>query len=485
MLFNSWPFAVFLPVVFLLHYAGRRVGWQVGVLTIASFTFYGWENPRLLPLLLISTLINGVAAQMILTPTHSEARRRHALWGALAFNVGALGFFKYAPLIGPWLFPGTTREALEKAIPLPIGISFYTFQGISLVCESWWQRHRGIPGLAVPPAGAAAGVIGWFHAKVWFFKAFFPQLVAGPIVKAQEFLHQIGPKSLAGIDWDGAARKLILGFFLKMVVADNLKEATSALSYPAFSQLPWPNLLLLLYGFSCQLYADFAGYSYIAQGLAKLFGYTLPDNFHHPYLAGSLTEFWRRWHLSLSSWLREYLYIPLGGNRRGEGRTYFNLFLVMFLGGLWHGAAWSYAIWGTAHGVGLALERWTGLGRTPLEKPRWTAGHVVRVLVTFHVVSVLWLLFQLRDFQHVIEFFRALFTAHFGWERQLSYVLVLFSLPVLAQHVWCAGRQRDPSSRLTRWARAGGSLEITAYAIMLALIVVNSGGPGEFIYFQF
>ena len=482
MLFNSWSFAVFLPVVFLLHYVGRRVGWQVGILTLASFAFYGWKDPRLLPLLLISTLVNGVAAQIILTPTRPLATRRRAFLAGLAFNLGALGFFKYAPLIGPLILRGTTTKSWSEAIPLPIGISFYTFQGISLVCEAWWCRDRGIPGLAVPPAGAPLGVRGWFHAKVWFFKAFFPQLVAGPIVKAQEFLHQIGPKSFAHIDWDGAARKLALGFFLKMVVADNLKEGTGILKYPEFTQLPWPNLVLLLYGYSFQLYADFAGYSYIAQGLAKLFGYTLPDNFHHPYLAASLTEFWRRWHLSLSSWLREYLYIPLGGNRYGEGRTYFNLFLVMFLGGLWHGPAWSFAIWGTAHGIGLALERWTGLGRHVTEKPKWTLVHIARVVLTFHVVSALWLLFQLKEFYHVIRFAQALFTAPFGLERQLSYVLVLFSLPVIAQHLWsAAGHRVGGPGRF----RAGSPWETAAYALMVALVVVNSGGPGAFIYFQF
>jgi len=335
-------------------------------------------------------------------------------------------------------------------------------------------------------------VIGWFHAKVWFFKAFFPQLVAGPIVKAQEFLYQIRPKSLADIDWDGAVRKLVLGFFLKMVVADNLREATDTLTYPAFTYQPWPVLWLMLYGFSFQLYADFAGYSYIAQGLAKLFGYELPDNFHHPYLAASLTEFWRRWHLSLSSWLREYLYIPLGGNRHGEGRTYFNLFLVMFLGGLWHGAAWSYAAWGTAHGLGLALERATGWGRSVRTEGRWTPGRGLRVLLTFHVVSVLWLLFKLANFSEVIAFGQTLLRAPGGLRMQLVYVLVLFSIPVVGQHVWSAWQRRERSPSRIAPSKSVGvapghdhSAETGLYALMLALILVNAGSPGDFYYFQF
>jgi alginate O-acetyltransferase complex protein AlgI len=432
---------------------------------------------------------------MILTPTNSLSRRKNALMGALGFNLSALGFFKYAPLIGPWIVPGMDAHRIKELIPLPIGISFYTFQGISLVCEAWWARDRGLAGLDVPVRRASgsfdAAELGWFHAKVWFFKAFFPQLIAGPIVKAKEFLHQIDPKALSEIDWDGAVRKLVLGLFLKMVVADNLKEATGTLTSesinsPGFHELPLVTLVLLLYGFSFQIYADFAGYSYLAQGLAKLFGYNLPDNFHHPYLAGSLTEFWRRWHLSLSSWLREYLYIPLGGNRNGEGRTYFNLFLVMFLGGLWHGAAWSYAVWGTVHGIGLAFERWTGLGRITPVSEMWNWRRVVRVGITFHVVSALWLLFQFRELADVLKFAQALLHAPGGFSPQLGFVLLFFSVPVVGQHFWSAWRNHRSGALAAR--PVGGSncwLETFAYAAMLALVLVNAGGPGSFFYFQF
>ena len=209
-------------------------------------------------------------------------------------------------------------------------------------------------------------------------------------------------------------KKLVLGFFLKMVVADNLKEATSLLSWPQFTELPRGSLWLLLYGFSFRIFADFAGYSLIAQGLARLFGYELPLNFLHPYLAPSLTDFWRRWHLSLSSWLREYLYIPLGGNRLGEGRTYVNLFLVMFLGGLWHGAAWHFVAWGALNGVVLALRPsriQTKSGNAEADRiapeqlanretrskglfTRDRAFHMLRMLLTFLMVCVGWTLFR-------------------------------------------------------------------------------------------
>ena len=488
MLFNSWSFAVFLPLVFALHHAGRRAGWQVGVLTVASFAFYGWGTDaggsphwKLLPLLVLSTLVNGFAAQELLSSGRSDFRRRVVLGLALAFNLGALGFFKYAALIGKLLLPAALwarwGDRLSH-IPLPIGISFYTFQGISLVMEAWWAGAAGIVGLAAP---TAAGGRGWFHAKVWFFKSFFPQLVAGPIVKAGEFLHQIGAKRLADVDWDGAVKKLVLGFFLKMVVADNLKDATAALRFPEFIDLPRINLLALLYGFSFQILADFGGYSLIAQGLAKLFGYELPLNFDMPYLSRSLTEFWRRWHISLSSWLREYLYLPLGGNRRGPGRTYVNLFLVMFLGGLWHGAAWSYAIWGTAHGLLLAGERFFfGQGRAK-EAVGWTIGSAVRAFVVFNVVSALWLLFKLPDLSHAVAYARCLAGNSGSPQVQALFVVAVFSAPVVAWHLWSVAVP-GCARRAPAWA---GRAETAVYAMMLWMTVLNAGSPGDFIYFQF
>lgn len=478
MLFNSWSFAVFLPVVFALHYAGRRVGWQVGVLTLASFVFYGWENPGLLPLLAASTFINGLCAQQLLTPGLSPHRRRVALGLGLGFNLGALAFYKYAGLIAGMFLSPAWGEALKETVPLPIGISFYTFQGVSLVMEAWWAGAAGIAGLAAPTRARERS---WFHAKVWFFKAFFPQLVAGPIVKAGEFLWQIGPKRLADVDWDGAVKKLVLGFFLKMVVADNLKDATADLNLAAFRELPRLNLVALLYGFSFQILADFGGYSLIAQGLAKLFGYELPLNFNFPYLSRSITEFWRRWHISLSTWLRMYLYIPLGGNRHGEVRTFVNLFLVMFLGGLWHGAAWSYAIWGTAHGVLLALERLWSRGGKSGETRNWTWLGAVQAFVVFNVVSALWLLFKLPDFSHVIEFVKCLLNNPGGVRPQPLYVIGLFSLPVVLWHLWSAAAPlRARLSAARQW-----QLETCLYAAMLFLLVTNAGSAGDFIYFQF
>lgn len=494
--FTSWTFAVFLPLVLLLHYAGRSAVWQVGLLTVASFVFYGWNAPWLTVLLAASTTINAEAARRMLNPSITQGRRRALLTGALLFNLGALATFKYGKLVGPLILPASLWERWGpgiQEIPLPIGISFYTFQGISLVVDVYRAGPGGFQGLT---ATHGFRELLAFHGRVWFFKAFFPQLIAGPIVKAGEFLYQIGAKRLGDVDWSGALRRLIAGFFFKMVVADNLMEATSSLRYPLFITLPKVSLVALLYGYSFAIFADFCGYSLIAMGLAKLFGYELPPNFNYPYLSRSITEFWRRWHLSLSSWLREYLYIPLGGNRHGEARTYLNLFLVMFLGGLWHGVAWSFAVWGTAHGLLLALERF--VGRRPKARtatatptgahaaePAWTPLAVLQVLLTFTCVSGLWLLFKLTDFHHVLIYLRCLVQNPMGAQPQTLYAIGLFSIPVVAHHLWGALPQARQQclDRIgpTGWAR----LTALAYAAMLLAIAINNGAPGDFVYFQF
>jgi len=491
MLFNSWTFVVFLLAVFVGYYFGpswlsRTAAGQVGWLTLASFVFYGWYAPWLVILLALSTFINAEAARRLLDPEATQKRRRLVLAAALVFNLGALSLFKYAALFARLLLPGALWEKWKPFlghIPLPIGISFYTFQGISLVMDLWRAGADGVPGASFP-RGARETL--WFQERTWFFKSFFPQLISGPIVKAHEFYHQIGRKERRDIDWDGAVKNLVGGFFLKMVVADNLKEATAALSYPAFTLLSRLDLMILLYGFSIQIFADFCGYSIIAVGLGKLFGYELPINFRYPHLSRSITEFWRRWHISLSTWLRSYLYIPLGGNRHGNLRTYANLFVVMFLGGLWHGAAWSYAVWGMGHGILLALERMMGVrsGDTAAPGQRWTLLAVVRAFVIFNLVSVLWLLFKLPDFRQVIQYVQCLIHNRGGVEPQLAFVIGLFSLPVVLMHLYAAGPwgqsgRKPVGEGAFRWGEA------LVYASMILLLLVNSGTPGEFIYFQF
>lgn len=497
MLFNSWTFAIFLPVVFGLYHfvpwsSGRRVAFQISLLTLASYIFYAWHTPWLVIILAASTWINAFVTLKLVGHDVSQQSRKNWVVFAILANLGVLAFFKYASLFVGTFLPNSwwSHWGFDlRQIPLPVGISFFTFQGISLVVDIYRSRGEGIEGLRPPENRREAS---WLMLRMAFFKAFFPQLVAGPIVKAHEFMHQIAGKSLRHIDWDDAVRKLILGYFFKMVVADNLKEATASLSYPAFIGMPGINLLFLLYGFSFQIFADFAGYSLIAMGLARLFGYELPINFNFPYLSQSITEFWRRWHISLSTWLREYLYFPLGGNRKGPARTYLNLIIVMLIGGLWHGAAWSYMVWGGAHGILLALERLLGEGRkgparnigSLLVLPQF-AFRLFRIFLIFNVVSFLWLLFQLPDFSKVILYLNELAAWKPGVAPQPVFAILLFSTPIVLYHIWGAARS-TVERKMVEHCPQGYPLAVNgAYAVLLFLIITNSGSPGDFIYFQF
>ena len=351
MLFNSWIFVgLVLTTVAMYYTAGKTENLQIGVLLVSSAVFYAYSQPLLLVLLFASILINTLASYLIAVADKPLGRKSWAVSGILA-NLLILACFKYAGLFANAL-PGGVAEsgglgAFLVQLPLPIGISFYTFQGISLLADTLNRDYQ---------PKEKADFRKHFR-DTFLFISFFPQLVAGPVVKARQFMPQICMKRWADIDWQSVLHCLVCGYFLKMVVADNLKDQTYWIQYPFFEFRSSIDLIVMLVGFSAQIFADFAGYSLIAIGVAKLFGYTLPKNFNFPYISLSITEFWRRWHISLSSWLREYLYIPLGGNRLGAVRTYVNLLLVMFIGGLWHGAAWSFAIWGLWHGAGLAVER--------------------------------------------------------------------------------------------------------------------------------
>ena len=489
MLFNSWEFAVLLAVTFALYYAPWSTGrhgkaWQVTVALAASVVFYGWEDPRLIVLLAISCVGNSVATARIILHkvAGDEARVRYWTRLAVILNLALLAVFKYAGFVAGMLpfMPGDWVKAL-KDIPLPIGISFYTFHGISMIVDV----ARG----EVTREGDAMLSRGSRFAKgvrdIGFYLLFFPQLVAGPIVKAKQFWPQIAAKRFADIPWQQVIRTLILGYFLKVFVADNLSEQTSLLTIET-GQLSTSSpffLVPLLYAYSLQIFADFGGYSLIAIGLASMFGYRFPENFNFPYLSVSITEFWRRWHMSLSAWLRDYLYIPLGGNRKGEGRTYVNLFLVMFLGGLWHGAEWKFALWGTLHGLLLAAERFLTRRRGKLaDAPASPVRSVFGTLYTFHAVTLLWLTFLMPDMAHVRAFFEGLGSGNKSISGPPLFALLFYGTPVILYHLWGCLREHRPdfTGKLTRPA-----LEGCLHAVMLFLLVTNPGAPRGFIYFQF
>ena len=490
MLFNSFEFLALLALTFVLYYlplpGGWRRLWQVALLLVSSATFYAWGAPQLLPLLGFSCVLNSLAAGRILHQRRASdtGGARRTMKAAVVVNLILLAIFKYAGFLAgqlPWLPDSVVAWA--RSIPLPVGISFYTFQGISLVIDVWRRDVSDhTEEMFTRPGKGRLEVV----RDASFYVAFFPQLVAGPIVKARDFFDQIGAKSWASIDWITARRGLVMGYFLKIFVADNLAEQTGLLTIGeeglrSFGPL---GLMAMLYGYGLQIFADFAGYSLIAIGLGALFGYTLPPNFNFPYLSTSITEFWRRWHLSLSSWLRDYLYIPLGGNRKGPGRTYLNLFLVMFLGGLWHGAEWKFALWGSLHGGFLALERLIFPGKTPSLPESGLFGSTIAIarwFYAFHVVTFLWLTFLMPDVEHIVGFFRALGSG-LSVPGQPLFALAVYGGVVVAYHFWAWLREH----RDRRWLEHPPALvEGALHATMLFLIITNPGAPRGFIYFQF
>lgn len=444
------------------------------LLIVSSLLFYAYHQPILVLLLLFSVAINVVSSYFIV---HGkiEHQKIYAYLGVI-LNLSILLFFKYSSLFARSFFstiPGSIGSFFIH-LPLPIGISFFTFQGISLIVDVYKQKYISNK-LLVPKSFVE-------HAtQILFFKGFFPQLISGPIVKAHDFIPQIGIKKFSEINWVGVFKTLILGYFFKMVVADNLNEFTVLIDAPHYTNQSSLSLVTLLFGYSFQIFADFAGYSLIAIGFAKLFGYNFKDNFNFPYISSSFKEFWKRWHISLSSFLMEYLYIPLGGNKKGELRTYLNLFIVMFLGGLWHGAEWRYAVWGSFHGIALALERLMGKNKTIINNGVYK---FFKSITVFLFVSIAWLLFKLTNFSDVLNYFSLIVknfslinTAKRGDVATLTYIFI-FSLPVIFYHVFYLFKDKKPMYLIKKF-------EYAFYGLMLFLLMVNSGYSESFIYFQF
>ncbi|HXJ39324.1 MAG TPA: MBOAT family protein, partial [Bryobacteraceae bacterium] len=393
MLFTTFQFAFFLAIVLALHYALPRPARRY-LLLASSLLFYMAWNAKFVVLILFLITIDYFAAKWIVS--RQGHARKMALLMSLAVNIGLLGWFKYANFLRETFLtlahPGVAVVPMD--IILPLGISFHTFQSISYVIDVYRGEQE---------------VIG-SYIDYALFVSFFPQLVAGPIVRAKEFFHDYfhwNPPT--GEEWQRAVYFILTGYVKKLIFADRF-----ALVADAYFSNPQgaPGLLQAWSGtiaFGLQIFFDFSGYTDIAIGVALLFGYHFPENFRRPYLAATVTEFWRRWHMTLSSWLRDYVYISLGGNRRGSIRTWANLMATMLLGGLWHGASWNFVIWGGYHGALLAIERviWgrgerKGLARIPL------------TIVTFLVVNVGWVFFRAKGLPAALFVIRQLFTGETG-----------------------------------------------------------------------
>ncbi|NBB82628.1 MAG: MBOAT family protein [Alphaproteobacteria bacterium] len=473
MLFPTLDFALFFVVVFAAAWAlsTRPTGRKL-LLVGASYFFYGYWDWRFCFLLLVSSLINYGAGRWLDALDDDRARRR-VVGLAVAANLAILGFFKYfgffiQSLNDLFFTLGLERELPFLSIILPVGISFFTFQGISYIVDV----YRGDVRAQRSPL------------NVLLYISFFPQLVAGPIVRASTFMPQIEAppdrnRILAGI----GLILIVFGLFKKVVVANYLAtEMVDLVFLDPFFYGP-VDLTLAVWGYAIQIYCDFSAYSDIAIGVAALLGYRFQKNFDQPYRAQSLREFWRRWHISLSSFLRDYLYIPLGGSRpdaKGRDRTRRNLMITMVLGGVWHGAAWTFVFWGFLHGLGLAVERTLGLGRLGDDRPVWR--RLLAVVIVFHFVCLTWIFFRSETFGIALTYLAGFANLGAPVEFFRPFILVLIVIG-FAMHALPPDLPERLEARLRRVPLAlQGALAGLAVALIDAL---GPEGVAPFIYFQF
>jgi len=464
MLFNSPAFAIFLPVMLLVYWAlrGRPRQWA---LLAGSYFFYSVWDWRFTGLLVLSTAIDFVCGR-VLDGCAAPRRRKAIVTASVIANLGILAGFKYfnffrdsaAALLSACGF-GADLPMLH--VILPMGISFYTFQSMSYTIDV----YRGMP--------AERSFIAFAT-----YVTCFPQLVAGPIMRAQDLLPQLHEeRTLAQADFSTGVFRVFRGLFKKMVIADSLSiYVDMVFADPGdFSGI---SCWIALYAYAFQIYMDFSGYTDVAVGAGYMLGLRMTENFNLPYLAASPSEFWRRWHITLSTWLRDYLYIPLGGSRSGLRRTMRNLFLTMALGGLWHGAAWTFVAWGVYHGVLLAAQRLVNAWRGPSPVADPFPLRALKVLGMFHLTCLGWLLFRAQDWATVQVMLARLVDFSSGEIRGKRIVLIVVAC-ALAHLLPGAWRLGERFVRLPAFVQ--GSL---AGVCMWALILLNPGVKA-FIYFQF
>jgi alginate O-acetyltransferase complex protein AlgI len=527
MLFNSGVFIfAFLPLTLAAYFAlGRFVGFRAacGALVAASLVYYGWWDPKFLLVLVPATLVNAALGYALCRGSGETKHRKLLLWAGLAGNLGLLGYFKYAGFFVANLNSALGTHLSVAATALPLGISFFVFQKIAFLVDAYRGRVQSFRLL-----------------NFFLFVMFFPQLIAGPIVHHREVMPQFDRPEVARFNAMNFAIGLTvfaIGLFKKMVIADNCALIADPV-FDAFAKgqgvdaaRAWAGAL----AYAFQLYFDFSGYSDMAVGLARMFNVDLPVNFNAPYKAVNIIDFWRRWHMTLSRFLRDYLYIPLGGNRKGPTRRYANLMITMLLGGLWHGASWAFVLWGAAHGLMLMINHaWLALKRSL----GWTGegGRATRLLaraVTFVAVITAWVPFRMVDLEGTGRMLKQMYLApdlvarltdfaaaqilelgklkHIaavtlrleapvGFHRfesldlaglwLLAVAMVAFALPnvyqLFARHsVARPAHSEPPAADWTRWQWTPSTRWALAASVLLAVALMQLGKITPFLYFQF
>lgn len=471
MLFNSLSFVLFLVIVLALYYS-KIFSWtsKKRMLLFTSYIFYGLWNPPLVLLLWISTLVDWTTGKK-LAVEENQKKRMYWLLLSMFVNLGFLAFFKY----GDFLLEnfvlilnafGIDYEARPMDIILPMGISFYTFQTMSYTIDMYRKK--------INPARTFLDFA--------LYVTFFPQLVAGPIVRAQELISQFYEEKKATLNqfiW--GLFLMTIGLFQKVVMADTLLSQTVDDVYGSGKILNFWDAWMGTLAFSGQIFFDFAGYSTCAIGIALMLGFSLPDNFKYPYASLGFSDLWKRWHITLSSWLKDYLYIPLGGNRHGVVRMYAALMITMLLGGLWHGAAWTFIVWGGLHGIYLILER---LQRQyiPFKITAWNG--IFLAFTTFTCVNITWVFFRAREFKTAWDMIQSMFYLNPEGEKVLGSfdivkVGVIIGILFLCHWFMRNTSLKDVSEKIPPYVLG------FVWAVMFFLIVIAQGNGEQFIYFQF
>jgi D-alanyl-lipoteichoic acid acyltransferase DltB (MBOAT superfamily) len=482
MVFNSLIFLIFLAIVLPLYYRLGHRGQNV-MLVVASYVFYGWWDYRFLALLIFTTLFDFACALKI-DAASQPGRRKRWLAASIVSNMTVLGIFKYYNFFASSLQTALAAFGLHPDFPtlhviLPLGISFYTFLSMSYTIDVYRKELK--------PTRHPLDFM--------LYVAYFPHLVAGPIVRASFLLPQCQrPRVIQAVEVENGLWLILMGYVKKVVIADRLGQIVDwsfGRPLPPFNDL---NAWIVIYAFAFQIYGDFAGYSDIARGLAKIMGFELTVNFRAPYLVTNPAAFWRNWHISLSTWLRDYLYIPLGGNRGGSWQTYRNLMITMLLGGLWHGAGFAFILWGFYHGVLLSLHRWWGQwsGRAKQTGSEGTASALARlkqlalIALFFQITCVGWLFFRAGGLPHgvsqwpVVKFYLHAMINVRGTGHLSGFLLpvgLLGGLAIFFQ--W----KNDRMNAFSQWTASSKGAAVSAALAAITLLGVFEGA--QFIYFQF
>ncbi len=478
MLFNSIDFAFFLPIVFLLYWFvfNRNLKMQNFLIVLASYVFYGWWDWRFLSLILFSTLVDYTVGRR-LKDEEDNTKRKMLLWISILVNLGFLGFFKYYNFfldnfVGAFSLFGAEISANSLNVILPVGISFYTFQTLSYTIDVYKRKLEPTKDFIAFTA----------------FVSFFPQLVAGPIERATNLLPQFYKERK--FEYSNAVdgmRQIIWGIFKKMVIADSCAEYANQI-FNNSADFGGSTLVLGALFFTFQIYGDFSGYSDIAIGTSRLFGFSLMRNFAFPYFSRDIAEFWRRWHISLSTWFRDYLYIPLGGSRGSLSMKVRNTFIIFIVSGFWHGANWTFIVWGALNAIYFLPLLLTNNNRNNLEivaqgKYIPNMREFASMLLTFSLTVFAWIFFRASDMSHAFSFIAEILSPSLFTLPEIIPKTVLVLIAILLAVEWLGREGQYAIERFAvNWSRP---LRWSAYLVLIYFIIVFGRSQQEFIYFQF